>query len=110
MRQRRWTMDDDMWPPEPEARIGPPVPAASDHPAGSARDEDPAHAPTPATPVSLYSTPLPGPEKRRRGWVIAAVAVVLIAAVGITVAVTSSSRSASPALRRCPGHGHRATC
>ena len=77
---------------------------ASDHPAGSARDGDPAQGSTPpATPVSLYSTPLPGPEKRRTGWVIAAAVVVVIAAVGITVVVTSSSRPESPAVHRCRG-------
>lgn len=104
-------MDDDMQPPAPEARIGHPVSPASDHPAGSARDGDPAQGSTPpATPVSLYSTPLPGPEKRRTGWVIAAAVVVVIAAVGITVVVTSSSRPESPAVHRCRVRGDRAAC
>jgi hypothetical protein len=92
-------MDGDVQFPESKARIGLPESVGADHPAGSARDGDPVGTATPpAAPVSLYSTPLPGPERRRTGWVIAAVAVVLIAAIGITVAVTTSSRSASPTI------------
>jgi hypothetical protein len=81
-------MDDEV--PTPVTPDGDEAPEAADAAPGAGP------VATPAAPVILYSEPLPGPRKRRMGWVLAAVAVVVIAAVGVTLGVASTNHTASP--------------